>query len=160
MAMRVSVVCALMFAAWPLLGGCASAVDVGDDGGVASNGSIRTEAPGTVGASCLAPQAPPGSAATPVCGNGSCFVADEVVYSERAPSCGGALGCMVYHWDQRVAPDEQSLREFCTCRCDDGAGHADEGCACPAGFACTTVFRAGGPELRGAYCIRAGIARP
>jgi hypothetical protein len=152
-----------MACAWLLACGCASAVAGGGaDGavGTRSSGPTAVAEPGAVGASCAEAQPRADGPALPTCAGAGCYLANEVYYTDHAPSCGGLAGCLVYHWDQHGAPEEQALREFCSCRCDDGAGHPDPGCACPSGFACTLVFAAGDQATRGSYCVRRELTGP
>ena len=110
-----------------------------------------------VGAPCL-PGRPDAAANEPQCAPGAgCFSGSEVYIETTSLQCRTRV-CLAYHWDERSAPQERSMRVGCTCRC---AGDVDPGtlCDCPEGYACTTVFETGNPGLRGSYCVDERVPR-
>lgn len=87
------------------------------------------------------------------------FLGSEVYIETRSLQCRTRV-CMVYKWDQRSSMNDRSKRVFCTCRCGGDPDQAASFCACPEKFTCVTVFVAGDPGIRGAYCVREEIAPP
>lgn len=88
-----------------------------------------------VGAPCAALQ-PPRQAGASACGDAGCFQRNEVYLETNSGQC-GAGACVVYHWDQAAHPEERSLREQCSCRCDGPTP-----CTCAPGYRCTLLFAA------------------
>jgi hypothetical protein len=136
----------ILIAAWALAeSGCSEGV---------GSGAARGEG---VGAVCL-PARPPSTGPSDACGadGGGCFLGNEVYLSENALEC-ATHTCMVSNWDEHSAPQEQTERAYCTCRCF-GDGDPASYCACPEGFVCEQLFPNGPTADR--YCIRSTAAGP
>lgn len=116
------------------------------DGGAVDAGGLRA----AVGAMCEVEFVPSGG-----------FAPNEVLLETESGAC-SSRSCLVYQLvgDPRsdctsdcAAREEAERRVFCTCRCDGPLGTGDF-CTCPTGFSCEPILSAGGPELRGSYCVR------
>jgi hypothetical protein len=127
---------------------------------------------------CAPPSCSAGSAASSAKHVGDRCLPDSVPetgYDDReaylgtsSEDCGGGV-CLVYHLrgdpgdcvdtgdpDAPVCADpaEVESRVYCSCRCDAPDGFAQ--CKCPSGFLCQDILEQGGPDVRGAYCVRDG----
>ncbi len=111
----------------------------------------------TFGRACSPEPAPPYGGLPSCARDAGCYLPTETLIAEL-PECEG-LACVVYRWDQALAPEQRAIRELCTCRCADENGAPVPSCACPADYRCVAAAgEVNSPRLRGSYCIPAAAA--